>query len=132
MWSPCSRTCGVGVKFRGQLCLRYENILIYICNRVLLYEAAVILCFDCRKRCLFFFQRIQTLYDIFDLTVLIHMSALAGFFLYGMKMFLPRSVMNRENKALCQKKSRIYQTCNTQVSNQNSLCMNIAMECTAS
>ena len=22
VWSPCSRTCGVGVKFRGQLCLR--------------------------------------------------------------------------------------------------------------
>ena len=56
VWSPCSRTCGVGVKFRGQLCLRFENTLIYICIRVLLYEAAAIHCFDCEKRSLFFLQ----------------------------------------------------------------------------
>lgn len=22
VWSRCSRTCGIGIKFRGQLCLR--------------------------------------------------------------------------------------------------------------
>ncbi|CAH3194078.1 unnamed protein product, partial [Porites evermanni] len=27
VWSPCSRSCGIGVKFRGQLCLRKNKAL---------------------------------------------------------------------------------------------------------
>ena len=43
------------------------------------------------------------------------------FLLNSLKFFSLHFTINRKNKALCQKKSRIYQTCNTQVRPKSSI-----------
>ncbi|KAL9987521.1 hypothetical protein ACROYT_G001844 [Oculina patagonica] len=34
VWSPCSRTCGIGIKFKGQLCLRENKALCEKTSRI--------------------------------------------------------------------------------------------------